>query len=70
MTFSIMTLIIKGLNATLSITAHLYYTEGSILFIAMLKIIMLSVILQDVIMLSVVVLNHMASALNRFTTAF
>ncbi len=43
-TFSIMTLSIRGLHVTLSITMLCHYAEYRILFIIMLNVVMLSVV--------------------------
>jgi hypothetical protein len=66
MTFSITTLSLKGLNATLSIAmlchyAERHYAECRVSFtIIMLDVVKLSVIMMSVIMLSVVRLTVMA----------
>ncbi len=49
-----MTLSIKGLSGTLSVTALCHYAECHFLFIGMLSVIMLNVVMPNVIMLSAV----------------
>jgi hypothetical protein len=48
-TFSVTTLIIKGLHVTLSITTLLHYAECSVLFIVMPNSILLSVVMLSVL---------------------
>jgi hypothetical protein len=52
-----MTLCIKGLYVTLSITMFCHYVESCDLFIVMLSVIMMFVVMLGVIMLSVVALH-------------
>jgi hypothetical protein len=57
-TFSLTTLIIKGLNVTLSITmvclyAECQYAECRIVFIITLNVIMLIVVMMNVVMMNV-----------------
>jgi hypothetical protein len=57
MTFSIMTLSIKGFFATLSITKLCHNADCGILFIVMLNVIMLSFVMLHVIMPHVIMLH-------------